>query len=243
MKFYCRHWYSVNMILGIILGVYLFMNWTDIPMTSRLVALNLGFLFIHQFEEYGFPGGEPMVMNYVLQASDMPEKFPLNQFSAMFTNVVTAIPFYGLPFFFPNNIGLCLGPMIFNIGQVVVHGVATNKALKGIYNPGLGAVVFLHLPTTVYYIYYVYENNLIQATDWIIAILYTMAFAGFGVAFMTYALFADRKTKWAFAPEEMTRFNVMEKLEKRGIVIDTSQEKKGFGPIGKMQELQKKLHP
>ncbi len=243
MKFYCRHWYSVNLILSAALGGYLFMNWSEIPMTSRLVALNLAFLFVHQFEEYGWPGGGPMVMNYVLQGSNMPEKFPLNQFSAMFTNVITAILFYGLPFFFPELIGLCLAPMLFNIGQVVVHGIATNKALKGIYNPGLGAVIFLHLPTTVYFLYYVYANNMIHYYDWIIAIGYTALMAGFGVAFLTYAVFADKNTKWAFAPEELERFDVIRKVQERGIVIDTSEEKKGFGPIGKMQEIQKKLHP
>lgn len=242
MKFYCRHWYSLNLILCLLLGVYLFVSWEKIPMTSKLVALNLCFLFIHQFEEYGFPGGEPMIMNYVLQKSNKPERFPLNQFSAMFTNVFTAILFYGVPFFFPQIIGLCLAPMLFNIGQLIVHGIATNKVMKGIYNPGLGAVVFLHLPTTIYFIWYVYSNSLIHYYDWVIAIIFTAIMAGAGVAFMTYVLFADEKTKWVFSPEEMERFSVKEKIKKRGIMIDTSANKKMFGPIAKMQELQKRLH-
>lgn len=40
-------------------------------------------LFIHQFEQYCFPGGEPAIMNIVLQNSDIPDRYPLNQFTAI----------------------------------------------------------------------------------------------------------------------------------------------------------------
>lgn len=59
MKFYCRHWYSLNLLPCLALGLFLLFRWEGLPATSRLVALNLCFLFLHQFEEYGFPGGSP----------------------------------------------------------------------------------------------------------------------------------------------------------------------------------------
>lgn len=60
MKFYCRHWYSVNLIIAVIIGCFLIFNWGGLVVIQRLVLLNLIALLIHQFEEYGFPGGEPI---------------------------------------------------------------------------------------------------------------------------------------------------------------------------------------
>jgi hypothetical protein len=149
---------------------------------------------IHQFEEYGFPGGEPAIMNRILQASDLPDRFPLNQFSAMFTNVFAGVVLYGLPFFFPDAIWFCLAPMLFNFGQLMVHGVATNRMLKGFFNPGLAAVVFLHLPISIYFIQYVCSTGIIAGWDWLWGFLYAAVSAGLLIGFMTYALFATRKT-------------------------------------------------
>ena len=242
MKFYVRHWYSLNLIIGSVLLVLLILFWTSIEIVQKLVLVNLVALLVHQFEEYGFPGGEPMIMNYVLQGSDIPNRFPLNPFSAMFTNVFTGIVLYGLPFFFPGAVWFCLAPMLFNIGQVVVHGVMTNRKMNTFYNPGLGAVIFLHLPISIYFLWYVYSSELIGGLDWLWALLFTAFAAGFCVGIMTYVIFASRKTKWAFSPTEMKRFNVREKLEAKGITIDTNPDKQAKGPIGNLQKLQKRLH-
>lgn len=243
MRFYVRHWYSLDMIVTAILCVALILNWGSMVMVQRLVLLNLIALTVHQFEEYGFPGGEPAIMNRVLQGSDMPDRFPLNQFSAMFTNVFVGVVLYGLPFFFPDCIWLCLAPMLFNFGQIVVHGVMTNRTLHGIYNPGLGAVIFLHLPISIYFIWYVCSTGAITGWDWLWGILFAGVTAGFCVAFMTYAVFASRKTRWPFAPEEMKRFDVEGKIAARGVVIEPMSSENATGPVVMLSALQKKLHP
>lgn len=240
MRFYCRHWYSLNLIIGGILALALAVNWACLTFTQHLVALNLLFLFVHQFEEYGWPGGEPMIMNALLQQSDCPERFPLNQFSAMFTNVVSAVVLYGLPFFFPNVMWLCLAPMLFNVLQLVIHGVVTNIKLKGVYNPGLFAVVCLHMPVTVVFIYQAVSAHLITGVDWLAAMVYTVFAGGFFVGVMTYVVFANRNSRWPFATEEMERFHLQQKIAQRGIVIDPQRPL--TGPIAKLQTLQRKLH-
>lgn len=240
MRFYCRHWYSFNLLVAGVLAIALAFNWNRLFFTQQMVALNLLFLFIHQFEEYGWPGGEPAIMNVLLQQSDIPERFPLNQFSAMITNVVCAVVLYGLPFFFPNTMWLCLAPMLFNVLQLFIHGVATNVKLKGLYNPGLFAVVFLHMPVTVFFIYTAVSEQLLSAFDWMGAILYTLFAGGFFVGIMTYVVFANRESSWPFAEEEMERFHLRKKIEQRGIEIDTQQP--SAGPIAKFQSLQRKLH-
>src|SRR5207245_2575099 len=102
--------------------------------------------------EYGWPGGEPAIMNMVLQPSDAPDRYPLNQNSAMLVNVLITYGFYLVPVFFPKVIWLGLAPVLMGMLQFVVHGVVTNVKLKSIYNPGLAAVVFGHIPIGVFYI-------------------------------------------------------------------------------------------
>lgn len=241
MRFYVRHWYSLDLLATATLAIALAFTWDSLAMVQRLVLLNLIALTIHQFEEYGLPGGEPAIMNRILQASDQPDRFPLNQFSAMFTNVFTGIALYGLPFFFPDAVWFCLAPMLFNFGQLMVHGVMTNHLLKGVYNPGLGAVVFLHLPISIYFIWYVSATGIIVGWDWLWAFLYAAVSAGLLIGFMTYAVFATHRTEWPFAPEEMQRFDVEGKITARGISIDPAANAQG--PAAIMQRMQKRLHP
>jgi len=187
---------------------YLAIFWWQLEMLQRLLIMNFAALLIHQFEEYGFPGGEPAIMNIVLQNSDMPDRYPLNQLSAMVGNVIAAYPFYLLPVFLPNVIWLGLAPILFGMMQFMVHGVITNKKLKSIYNPGLGAVVLLHVPIGIYYIYYVVSNGLTNGAVWIMATVYTIAFAALAVGALTYKVMPDKNTKFVFNKVEMNRFHV-----------------------------------
>ncbi|CAH2715882.1 hypothetical protein BACCIP111895_03066 [Neobacillus rhizosphaerae] len=69
MNFFRRHWYNVGLVVAIISIVYLIFAWGDMSILQRLVFMNFIVLLIHQFEEYGFPGGEPAIMNMALQPS------------------------------------------------------------------------------------------------------------------------------------------------------------------------------
>ena len=181
----------------------------------RLQLMSFIAILVHQLEEYGWPGGEPAIMNVVLQRSDIPDHYPLNRFSAMFTNVVIAYTVYLLPVFFPNVIWLGLTPMFFGFSQFIVHGIATNIRLRSFYNPGLGAVVLLHYPIGIYYCWYVAHNGLATTGDWIWGVVYTILVAGIVVSFLTYKVFPNRDSKWCFSAEEMARFHVREKMTKK----------------------------
>ena len=89
--------------------------------------------------------------------------YPLNRMSCLCVNIFAAYPFYLLPVLFPNLIWLGLAQILFGmVGQLIVHGFVINRKLHSFYNPGLGAVVFLHVPIGVYYILYLYAHGLIQ---------------------------------------------------------------------------------
>ena len=214
MNFIRRHWYNIGGVVAIIAGVFLAFTWHDMAMLQRLLLLNFIALLIHQFEEYGFPGGEPAIMNMVLQPSSTPKRYPLNQNSAMITNVSIVYIMYLIPVFFPNVIWLGLAPILFGMTQFIVHGIITNKKLKTFYNPGLGAVVFLHIPIGIYYIYQIQSNGIASGWDWVVGAVY-MFFAAFIVVNkMTYSWLADKNSPYAFTDAEMRRFDIQEKIKR-----------------------------
>jgi hypothetical protein len=214
MNFFRRHWYNVGLVVAIISIVYLIFAWGDMSILQRLVIMNFIVLLIHQFEEYGFPGGEPAIMNMALQPSSNPRNYPLNQNSAMITNVVIVYIMYLVPVFLPDVIWLGLAPMLFGMMQFVVHGIMTPKKLGQFYNPGLAAVVLGHIPLGIYYIYYIHSNGLINGWDWVFGVVYMFLTAFIVVNKMTYSWLADKNSPYSFGEDEMRRFNVSEKLNR-----------------------------
>ena len=96
----------------------------------------------------------------------------------------------------------------------------TNIKMKSIYNPGLGAVVFLHIPVGVCYLRYITVHRLAGGATWVIAIVYTIITTGFILGYLTYIGFSDRNSKWRFDEAELKRFHVEEKIAKKNIQID-----------------------
>lgn len=234
LKAICRHWYNIGLVIATFATICLAVFWTDMSVILRLNTISFIAMLVHQFEEYGFPGGEPMIMNRVLQGSDIPDRYPLNQFSAMFTNVFFSYVIYLLPIIFPNVIWLGIAPMLMGIMQFMVHGIMTNIKMKSIYNPGLGAVVFLHIPVGVYYIYYIVTSGLASGGTWAIGIAYTIIATGFVLGFLTYVVFPNRDNKWAFDDAELKRFRVDEKLAKKNITVDGNTKP---GPLAFIEKL------
>ncbi len=207
-----RHWYEAGLVIALLTVVYVALTWRQSDSVRNLLLLNFAALLIHQFEEYGWPGGEPAIMNMVLQKSSAPDRFPLNQNSAMVVNVLAAYGFYLLPAFFPSIIWLGIAPTMFGFGQFVIHGIVTNKKLHSFYNPGLAAVVFLHFPIGAYYIYYVSSHHLATRWDWILGVGYTVAFVYIALVKMTYSWLADPNSRFVFSPVEMKRVGVAPKI-------------------------------
>ena len=236
MKFVCRHWYTIGLFVSIFALAALLIRWGNMSVLLRLNTISFIAMLLHQFEEYGCPGGEPSIMNRVLQGSDIPDRYPLNQFSAMFTNVFFTYVIYLLPILFPQVIWLGIAPMLMGMMQFVIHGIVTNIKLKSIYNPGLGAVILLHIPVGVTYIRYITIHQLASGGTWAAGIIYTIAATGFVLGFLTYVAFSDRNTKWIFAPEELKRFHVEEKLARKGIEIKVND------PNGTLARVEKLKH-
>jgi hypothetical protein len=205
MSFLRRHWYTVGLLIaGGALCAALVGN---LPTVQLILLLNFIALLLHQFEEYAWPGGEPWITNDVMQPSDRPDRYPLNQNNALFINAVAAYLFYLVPVFFPQMVWMGLAPMLFGVGQLIVHGVITNLRLKGVYNPGLAAVALGHIPLAVWYLVEVYARGWIRGWDWIVAVIYLVSFIGIVMKWLGYTVLADKDSPYPFTPEEMARFS------------------------------------
>lgn len=233
MKYINRYWYDFGLLVAVVSAIILAIKWNDLSVLLRLNLISFIAMLVHQFEEYGFPGGEPMIMNRALQGSNIPDRYPLNQFSAMLTNVIFAYVIYLLPVIFPNIICIGIAPILMGFMQFIIHGIITNIKMKSVYNPGLGAVVFLHIPVGICYFRYITANSLAGKTDWIIGIIYTVAATGFILGFLTYVVLSNKNTKWIFNEKELKRFGVEEKLRKKNIIINSSKA----GPFAVIEKL------
>jgi hypothetical protein len=88
-----------------------------------------------------------------------------------------------------------------------MHGIATNRKLKSVYNPGLAAVVLGHVPLGLWYLAEVHSEGMITVLDWLFAIAYLACCVGVGMKKMGYGILADKDSAYPFAPEEMERFD------------------------------------
>lgn len=206
MRLLRRYWYDLGGAVAALTLIYAAARWREMNRTSLLLLLNFIALLLHQFEEYGWPGGEPTILNIVMRPSERPDRYPLNQNSAMVINVLAAYGFYLLPVFFPRMYWLGIAPTLFGFGQFLIHGIAVPKKLGSFYNPGLAAVMLLHIPIGIAYILHISASSDVRAMDWILGLIYCAAFIYVTLAKMTYTWLASKDSPYPFAEEEMQRF-------------------------------------
>ena len=213
LKFYRRYWYYIGAILFVALSFFMGFWGNNFSYIQVILIYSFMALLIHQFEEYAYPGGFPAIFNTaVLREKKVPERYPINANQALITNVFLAYPFYLLAIFLPNFIWLGLAQVLFGMLQLIVHGIVVNVRLKSLYNPGLAAVVFLHWPIGIYYIWYVTTNNLASTGDFVIGFIATII-AAIVMIMLPMRLLASKESKYPFSNAEMGGF-AKEKVEK-----------------------------
>jgi hypothetical protein len=206
MKFYRRNWYYIGG--GLFVALAFFMGFWGSLFSRIQVILIFSFMamLVHQFEEYAFPGGFPGITNIVMMGEKkVPDRYPLNANQCWISNVFLTYPFYIVPVFFPNLIWLGLAQVMLGMLQIIAHGIIENMRLKSLYNPGLGATVFLQLPLGIYFIWYVATNHLASTGT------YILGFVGAIIALvllflLPISLMASRESKYPFAEAEMYGF-------------------------------------
>jgi hypothetical protein len=93
------------------------------------------------------------------------------------------------------------------LGQFIAHGIVINRKLKSLYSPGLVAVVLGHVPLAIWYLVEVYSKGMITLWDWVFAVVYIACFIVVGMLTIGFRVLADKNSAYAFAREEMKRFD------------------------------------
>lgn len=201
MRWWNRHWYEVGIIPAAIALVVLIATWSETSVLTKIGIINFIGIMVHQFEEYGFPGGTPYFMNKYMRGGN--ERYPLNPFSAMVVNVVIGYVCYLLPVFFPNMIWLGMAPILFGcVFQAFMHIGVFFLKFHRFYNPGVGAVLCIHVPCGIYYICYLASNHLITGRDWIYTAIYLVGMIVF-TGIVGQVLFSSKDSKYAFDRKEI----------------------------------------
>ncbi|MEO5286065.1 HXXEE domain-containing protein [Limosilactobacillus allomucosae] len=128
-------------------------------------------LLVHQFEEYVIPGGAPIVINRIFYNNQKNyDRYPGNWNSIMIVNV-SAYVFYLLAIFYPEWTWLGVATILFNFSQFLGHVIKMNIGMKTWYNPGMGSVVLIMTPISIWYLILEGQRHLLTGMTWLWGIL------------------------------------------------------------------------
>lgn len=203
-KLLCNWYYISVLIAGIITVVLAIGEW---DMREKMLLGSAAVLFLHFFEEFGFPGGfAPMGMRVELGITDHdPRHWPLNQVNSMVGNWLFAVLVYLLPLFLPDVRFLTLAAAIFGFFEVLMHATVFNIAVKTWYNPGLLTAVFGLLPVSVWYFAGIWGQNPYRVTDLVLALVWVGFNYWLGFRSPLYKKLGERSDRYAFTPEEVSK--------------------------------------
>ncbi len=196
MNYLRNHWYDLGIVPA--LGVGLFLLITNLTGLSLLLWISLVSLFLHQFEEYRYPGYFPGVVNAVLFSSKQPDRYPLNCNTALIVNVGIGWVFYFLAAVFTGTaLWLGIATILVSVGNIVAHTFIFNIKGKTVYNPGMLTADILFIPISIYFFYFVIHNGLVTPLDWTAGIILGIVLNYIGVLKVIDWL-KDENTRYIF---------------------------------------------
>lgn len=175
MKKIINHWYDISVYLaGMTALIVVFLPLDTI---QKYLLVSIVVMFLHFFEEFGFPGGFPLMGMKVLMNSDEMDstKWDCNNLSSMFGNWGFLLLLYILPLLLPDVRFLTLSAMLFLFMEVLMHLVFFPIRLKTFYNAGqitavlgLGAIGCLYFLTA-------FDAQLFVWYDYVLAVVWFIA--------------------------------------------------------------------
>lgn len=146
--------YVIILISGVIVG-FLVCNWNIWSFQTKIFAFATILLPIHVLEEWYFPGGFHTMYN-LMKKSKTPDKYPMNQLSDMWTNLIGVI--FGCivliigvnPIFMIMQLFLCCAEIFGHTsGGIFSYKKFKHKGKKTLYSPGTFTILFGYVPITV----------------------------------------------------------------------------------------------
>ena len=196
MNFLRLHWFDIGLGLALLTGIFLAL----VPLSplAFLLWLSLISLFLHQAEEYRYPGYFPGMVNSVMFASQQPDHYPLNTNTALIVNVVIGWLTYFLAAVFAEKaVWLGIATILISAGNFIAHTFLFNLKGKTCYNPGMLTADLLFLPIAVIFFVLVIGSGLATPLDWAIGIPLGMALNYLGILKLI-DLLKDKNTPYIF---------------------------------------------
>ena len=196
MNFMRLHWFDVGLVFALITGAFVLLN--KLNPISLLLWLSLISLFLHQFEEYRYPGYFPGMMNTVMFSSKQPDRYPLNTNTAFIINVFIGWLSYLLAAVFAEKaLWLGIATILVSVGNFIAHTFLFNIKGKTFYNPGMFTAIVLFVPIAAYFGFLLVQSNLATSADWIAGILLGVALNVIGILKLIDWL-KDENTEYIF---------------------------------------------
>lgn len=145
--------------------------------TQKCLLASITILFLRFFEEFGYPGGFPLMGMKVLMGSDELDytKWSCNNLNSMFGNWGFLLLVYVLPLLLPDVRFMTLAPMLFLFAEVLMHLVLFPIRLGRLYNPGQVTAVFGLGAIACVYFTQVFDPALFVWYDYICAVVWFVA--------------------------------------------------------------------
>ena len=196
MNFMRLHWFDVGIVFALITGSFVLLN--KLNPVSLLLWLSLISLFLHQFEEYRYPGYFPGMMNTVMFSSKQPDRYPLNTNTSFVVNVFIGWLSYLLAAVFAEKaLWLGIATILVSVGNFIAHTFLFNIKGKTLYNPGMLTAIIFFVPISAYFGYLLNQGNLATSLDWIVGVILGIALNVIGILKMIDWL-KDENTEYIF---------------------------------------------
>ena len=190
------HWFDIGLGLAVVTGGGLVLQ--KLNPLSLLLWASLVALFLHQFEEYRYPGYFPGVMNTVMFSSKQPDRYPHNTNTALIINVLVGwVPYLLAAVFGARLLWLGIATMLVSVGNVIAHAFLFNIRGRTLYNPGMLTAIVLFLPIAAYFGYVLIQGNLATPMDWTLGVLLGVALNFIGILKVIDWL-KDKNTRYIF---------------------------------------------
>lgn len=171
MKKWIMKWYEfmpyIAVFYALILGMF---NWN---IEKRALLLEIIFIHMHFYEEFGLPGGFAWggIKVEMKKVNQDVSKWQLNQLSSFFGNEWFSFIVYLPTLFFPKIHWLILAAIIFAFIELLGHLVVFNIGLKSLYNPGELSAIILSI-ISVWYLIQTIPKGIFNWYDLFIALIW-----------------------------------------------------------------------
>lgn len=152
MAAFRRSWFDVGVAIGGVLVILWAILRPEFSTMQTILWISLLTLFLHQFEEWRWPGWFAGMLNIGLFRSEDPFRYPLNPTSGMVVNVFVGWGGYVLAaLLWSNALWLGVATLMVSIGNSAFHLVFMPLRLRIPYNPGMGTSLFLFVPMAIWF--------------------------------------------------------------------------------------------